>query len=79
MLDDGSPLVASLKGRLRIAVASFTAGGHAALDGLAAVDFDIYAEPSRPTIGRFGPHLARLLQNAYRSARPGAGTREETI
>jgi squalene synthase HpnC len=78
MLDDGSPLVASLKGRLRIAVASFTAGGHAALDGLAAVDFDIYAEPSRPTIGRFGPHLARLLQNAYRSARPRAGTRAET-
>jgi squalene synthase HpnC len=70
MLDDGAPLVASLKGRLRMAVASFTAGGHAALDSLAGVDFDIYAEPSRPTLGRFAPHLVRLLRDAYRS--PGA-------
>lgn len=78
MLDDGSPLIASLKGRLRMAVAGFTAGGHAALDGLAAMDFDIYAEPSRPTISRFGPHLVRLLQNAYLAPRSGTGTREGT-
>jgi squalene synthase HpnC len=74
MLDDGGPLVASLNGRLRLAVAGFTAGGHAALDGLAGVDFDIYAEPSRPTMGRFGPHLLRLLQRAYRSPGLGEGT-----
>ena len=47
-LDDGTPLVASLSGRLRVAIAGFIAGGHAALDALAALDFDIYADPSRP-------------------------------
>ncbi len=66
MLDDGSPLVASLRGRLRVAVAGFAAGGHAALDGLAALDFDIYAEPTRPAVARFGAHLARLVRDAYR-------------
>jgi squalene synthase HpnC len=70
MLGDGAPLMASVRGRLRLALAGFTAGGHAALDGLAAVDFDIYAEPSRPTTTRFGAHLARLVRDAYRSAAP---------
>jgi squalene synthase HpnC len=70
MLDDGSPLVGSLKGRLRTAVAGFTAGGHAALDSLAAVDFDIYAEPTRPTAARVGAHLARLVRDAHRPPAP---------
>ncbi|MGO9657883.1 MAG: squalene synthase HpnC [Acidimicrobiales bacterium] len=71
MLDDGSPLVANLTGRLRVAVAGFTAGGHAALDGLAAVDFDVYAEPSRPRMPRFAAHLVRLVRSSYW---PPAGT-----
>ena len=45
-LDEGTPLVASLKGRLRFAVAGFVAGGHAALDALAALDFDITPTPA---------------------------------
>ena len=65
MLDEGSPLVASLEGRLRCAVASFVAGGHAALDALAALDFDVYADPSRPAPLRFTSHLGRLLRRAY--------------
>ncbi len=65
MLDDGVPLLVSVTGRLRLALAGFTAGGHAALDGLAAVDFDVYAEPSRPTTTRFGAHLARLVRETY--------------
>jgi squalene synthase HpnC len=65
-LDDGVPLVASLNGRLRMAVAAFVAGGHAALDALAARDFDIYADPSRPTPRRFVMHLVRLLSDANR-------------
>jgi squalene synthase HpnC len=66
LLDDGTPLVASLKGHLRYAVAGFVAGGHAALDALAAVDFDIYADTAKPARGRFSTHLVGLLANAYR-------------
>jgi squalene synthase HpnC len=73
MLDDGSPLVASVKGRLGVAIAGFTAGGHAALDGLASVDFDIYAEPSRPGMARFGAHLFRLVRDAYWPSAPPGG------
>jgi squalene synthase HpnC len=70
-LDDGTPLVASLTGRLRVAVAGFIAGGHAALDALAALDFDIYADPSRPAPRRFAARLLRLLSDARRGSRPG--------
>ena len=45
-------------------MAGFIAGGHAALDALAALDFDIYADPSRPAPDRFVAHLARLLCDA---------------
>jgi squalene synthase HpnC len=68
-LDDGTPLVASLKGRLRVAVAGFIAGGQAALDALAGLDFDIYAEPSRPTPSRFLTHLVTLWRDSYRGKR----------
>jgi squalene synthase HpnC len=68
MLDEGSPLIASLEGRLRFAVASFVAGGNAALDGLAALDFDVYADPGRPAPARVASHLARLLSHAYLGA-----------
>ena len=68
-LDDGTPLVATLKGRLRVAVAGFIAGGHAALDALAGLDFDIYAEPSRPAPNRFFTHLVRLFRDSYRGMR----------
>jgi hypothetical protein len=46
-------------------VASFVAGGHAALDALAALDFDVYADPSRPAPLRFTSHLGHLLRRAY--------------
>ena len=65
MLDEGSPLITSLKGRLRVAVAGFVAGGHAALDALAATDFDPFADRASPARrARIGPHLLRLLFNA---------------
>ena len=68
LLEEGSPLVASLRGHLRYAIAGYIAGGHAALDALAAVDFDIYADTSRPTGQRFAAHLLRLLWDAYGQA-----------
>jgi squalene synthase HpnC len=75
LLDEGSPLVASLRGSLRVAVAGFVAGGHAALDALATTGFDIYAEWARPRPRRFAWHLARLLAGACAGGSlPGAPT-----
>jgi squalene synthase HpnC len=71
MLEAGTPLVASLNGRLRASVAGFVAGGHAALDALAALDFDIYANPSRPTTQCFVLHLVQLLSAPYRASAQG--------
>jgi squalene synthase HpnC len=65
MLEEGGPLVASLPGRLRVAVAGFIAGGQAAIDALAALDYDPLADPARPTTGRFASHLARTLAGVY--------------
>jgi len=64
MLEEGTPLVASLRGRLRVAVAGFVAGGHAAIDALAATDFDPFADPRRPSTRRFAAHSVRLLAAA---------------
>jgi squalene synthase HpnC len=47
-LDTGAPLLSTLKGRARFAVAGFVAGGRAALDGIAARDFDVLAPPAKP-------------------------------
>jgi len=61
LLEEGAPLVASLRGRLRFAVAGFVAGGHAALDALARQGFDPLAgapRPSRPAVLR---HLGNAL------------------
>lgn len=72
LLNEGSPLVASLRGSLRVAVGGFVAGGHAALDAIGAAGFDISVEWARPAPRRFAWHLTRLLIDTYRSALPGA-------
>jgi squalene synthase HpnC len=71
LLDEGAPLVGSLRGRLRVAVAAFVAGGHAALDALAATGFDIYAPTAHPAPRRFALHLAKALSG--RRPVPAAG------
>jgi squalene synthase HpnC len=50
-LDRGRPLIGTLRGSARWAVAGFWAGGHAALDGIAQRDFDVLAGT---------PHRSRL-------------------
>jgi squalene synthase HpnC len=80
LLDEGAPLVASLHGRSRIAVASFVAGGHAALDALGAAGFDIYADTPRAAPRRFARHLLASLARAGSplaspSRAPGAAAR----
>lgn len=47
-LDRGQPLIPELHGRARWAVAGFVAGGRAALDAIAARDFDVLSPPGRP-------------------------------
>jgi len=63
-LDKGAPLVRSLKGRLRFAVAGFIAGGYAALDAIAAADFDPFSSPRASSHRGFAVHLARLVLGA---------------
>lgn len=67
MLDRGRPLVASLRGPARLAVAGFVAGGLANLDALRSAGFDVLgrspkAGPAR-VLGRlggvYGPSLIR--------------------
>jgi len=41
LLDEGVPLVKSLRGRARLAIAGFTAGGRAALDAIARANYDV--------------------------------------
>ncbi|MCT4353284.1 squalene synthase HpnC [Streptomyces sp. Je 1-79] len=51
LLDEGVPLVGSVRGRLRLLLAGFTAGGLAALDAIAAAGggFDVLPQPPKPT------------------------------
>lgn len=59
-LDRGAPLVTSLRGPARLAVAGFVAGGHAALDGIARRDFDVLTPPARPRPAAVARHLLGL-------------------
>lgn len=69
LLERGVPLVASLAGRPRWAVAGFVAGGHAALDAVARRDFDVSAGAPRPRRRDFARRLAGVLR-AARGVRP---------
>jgi squalene synthase HpnC len=49
LFDGGAPLIATLRGRPRLAVTAFVAGGRAALDAIEAAGHALGAEPPRPT------------------------------
>lgn len=66
LLQEGEPLVRSLTGWARIAVAGFAAGGHAALDAVARVGYDPFAAAPPPERRRLVRHAGALLL-----ARPG--------
>jgi squalene synthase HpnC len=65
-LDEGAPLVASLPGRCRWAVAGFWAGGTAALDAVAARGFDPLAGAPRPARRRVVRHMHAVLRGSNR-------------
>lgn len=50
MFDRGAPLIATLRGRPRLAVTAFVAGGRAALDAIEAAGFALGTQPPRPTM-----------------------------
>jgi squalene synthase HpnC len=71
ILDEGAPLVASLAGRARWAVAGFWAGGQAALDAVAERGFDpLYGAP-RPRPVRVAVRLNAVLRGSIDAS--GAG------
>jgi squalene synthase HpnC len=49
LLDEGTPLVGSVHGRLKLLLAGFVAGGRAALKAVAAADHDVLPGPPKPT------------------------------
>ncbi|MEU8267224.1 squalene synthase HpnC [Sphaerisporangium sp. NPDC049002] len=59
LLDDGRPLVASLTGYARMAVAGYIAGGHATVTALERSAHDVLGRTVRPRRGRW---LAAWLQ-----------------
>jgi squalene synthase HpnC len=65
-LDAGRPLIQSINGRLRIAIAGFWAGGHAALDALERAEFDPSSYRTHRSPMRVGWHLCRALMTKPR-------------
>ena len=68
LLREGAPLIPLVRGRARFAVAGFWAGGLAALDDIAAKDFDVLSRPAKPRSFATGRHLI----DAFRLAREAA-------
>jgi squalene synthase HpnC len=61
LLRAGAPLIDSLRGRERLAVAGFAAGGRAALAAIAAADHDVLGRRPRPGKAGLLRELVRVL------------------
>jgi squalene synthase HpnC len=64
LLAAGGPLVHSLRGWARAAVAGYVAGGRAALAAIAAADYDVLPATARPGKGRTAAELLTTLVRA---------------
>ena len=58
LIDQGAPLIGTLRGAARAAVAGYVAGGRAALHAIAAADYDVLAAAPRPSGRRTVAELA---------------------
>jgi squalene synthase HpnC len=67
LLNEGRPLVASLHGPYRLAVAGFVAGGFSALDALESAGFDPVAGPATVSPGRLARRALGLWLRAGRT------------
>ena len=61
LLASSGPLVASMRGRARLLIAGFAAGGGAALDAIEASNFDVLHGACRPSKSRTASRTLRLL------------------
>jgi len=61
LLDHGAPLVGTVRGRLRLLLAGFTAGGYAALAAIEAAGYDVLAHQAKPDKRRLAVKAARLF------------------
>jgi squalene synthase HpnC len=59
LLDAGAPLIGSLKGAARLAVAGYVAGGRAALAAIEAADYDVLEATRQPSKRRLLAELAK--------------------
>ncbi|MER7758465.1 squalene synthase HpnC [Streptomyces sp. NPDC097619] len=66
LLNEGAPLVGSVHGRLRLLLAGFTGGGHAALDAIAKAGFDVAPGPPKPTKAGLLRAVVAVLRTAPR-------------
>ena len=66
LLAEGTPLLAQLRGRAKVAVAGFIAGGGAALDAIERAGYDVLAGPPRASRGRLALAVAATLARSRR-------------
>jgi squalene synthase HpnC len=66
LLASGAPLIASLHGWARLAVAGYVAGGQATVEALHRADYDVMAGPPRPRRRDIVRHLARNIARRRR-------------
>ncbi|MEU2560503.1 squalene synthase HpnC [Streptomyces longispororuber] len=62
LLNEGTPLVGSVHGRLRLLLAGFVAGGRAAVSAIAAAGFDVLPRPPKPTRTRTLREVGAVLR-----------------
>jgi squalene synthase HpnC len=70
LLDSGRPLVASLRGWARLAVAGYIGGGRAAVTGIAGVHFDTLRQAVHPARRHVIVETVRLVAAPARFRRP---------
>ncbi|WP_406398234.1 squalene synthase HpnC [Streptomyces sp. NBC_00879] len=66
LLDEGTPLVGSVHGRLRLLLAGFVAGGRAALTAIAAAGHDVLPGPPKATKANLLREVGAVLRRARR-------------
>ncbi|MFE2725753.1 squalene synthase HpnC [Kitasatospora sp. NPDC059327] len=61
LLDRGAPLVGTVRGRLRLLLAGFTAGGYAALAAVEDAGYDVLAQQTKPDKRRLAVRAAAIF------------------
>ncbi|QCX80249.1 All-trans-phytoene synthase [Streptomyces sp. YIM 121038] len=62
LLNEGTPLVGSVHGRLKLLLAGFVAGGRAAVSAIATAGYDVLPRPPKPTKPRLLREVGAVLR-----------------